>query len=66
VLLVFVGDGASKRTLRARVDGLQLSNVKLMPYASREAPTASSSPSKRSPRSHLTSMSRSTESRIRA
>ncbi len=37
VLLVFVGDGASKRALRARVDGLRLGNVKLMPYASREA-----------------------------
>jgi colanic acid biosynthesis glycosyl transferase WcaI len=37
VLLVFVGDGASKRALRARVDGLRLDNVKLMPYASRAA-----------------------------
>ncbi len=37
VLLVFVGDGASKRALRARVDALRLDNVKLMPYASREA-----------------------------
>ena len=37
VLLVFVGgDGASKRALR-RVDELQLGNVKLMPYASRDA-----------------------------
>ena len=37
VLLVFVGDGASKRALRARVDELRLGNVKLMPYASRDA-----------------------------
>ena len=37
VLLVFVGDGASKRTLRTRVDELRLGNVKLMPYASRDA-----------------------------
>ena len=37
VLLVFVGDGAGKRALRARVDELRLENVKLMPFASREA-----------------------------
>jgi glycosyltransferase involved in cell wall biosynthesis len=37
VLLVFVGDGASKRLLRERVEERRLSNVKLMPYASREA-----------------------------
>jgi glycosyltransferase involved in cell wall biosynthesis len=37
VLLVFVGDGASKRALRERVEERRLSNVKLMPYASREA-----------------------------
>jgi len=37
VLLVFVGDGASKDALRARVEGRQLTNVKLMPYASRQA-----------------------------
>jgi len=37
VLLVFVGDGASKRALRERVEARRLSNVKLMPYASRDA-----------------------------
>jgi glycosyltransferase involved in cell wall biosynthesis len=37
VLLVFVGDGASKRALRERVEARRLGNVKLMPYASREA-----------------------------